>query len=97
VRSLRKILTQLRLANLGVNCASSAGLHRLSCSNETVRYSPKHENRVQWSGSGVFVAKNSDTTLCSELAHLWHQFDKFCIDFRVVTIEWIRCVRCEKF
>jgi hypothetical protein len=33
-------------------------LHRLSCSNETVRNAPKHEFWVQWSGSGAFVAKN---------------------------------------
>jgi hypothetical protein len=37
-------------------------LHRLSCSNETVRNTPKHEFWVQWSGSGTFVAKNSDVT-----------------------------------
>jgi hypothetical protein len=37
-------------------------LHRVSCSNETVRDIPKPEFWVQWSGSGAFVAKNSDTT-----------------------------------
>jgi hypothetical protein len=42
-------------------------LHRLLCSNETVRNAPKHEFWVQWSGSGAFVAKNSDMTLFSEL------------------------------
>jgi hypothetical protein len=42
-------------------------LHRLSCSNKTVRDTAKHEFWVQWSGSGAFVAKNSDTTLFSEL------------------------------
>jgi hypothetical protein len=42
-------------------------LHRLSCSNETVRNAPKLESWVQWSGSGAFVAKNSDATLLSEL------------------------------
>jgi hypothetical protein len=42
-------------------------LHRLSRSNETVRIAPKHEFWVQCSGSGAFVAKNSDTTLFSEL------------------------------
>jgi hypothetical protein len=42
-------------------------LHRLSCSNETVRNTPKHEFRVQWSGSGAFVAKNYDKSLFSEL------------------------------
>jgi hypothetical protein len=42
-------------------------LHRLSCSNETVRIAPKHEFWVQRSGSGTFVAKNSDMTSFSEL------------------------------
>jgi hypothetical protein len=42
-------------------------LHRLSCSNEMVRNAPKYEFRGQWSGSGAFVAKNSDATLFSEL------------------------------
>jgi hypothetical protein len=42
-------------------------LHRFSCSNETVRNAPKHDFWVQWSGSGAFVAKNSDMTLFSEL------------------------------
>jgi hypothetical protein len=42
-------------------------LHRLSCSNETVRDAPKHEFWVQWSGSGALVAKNEDATSFSEL------------------------------
>jgi hypothetical protein len=42
-------------------------LHRLSCSNETVRNGPKHEFWVQWSGSGAFIAKNFNTTSFSEL------------------------------
>jgi hypothetical protein len=40
---------------------------RLSCCNETARNAPKHEFRVKWSGSGAFVAKNSDATLFREL------------------------------
>jgi hypothetical protein len=40
-------------------------LHRLSSSKETVRNAPKYEFWVQWSGSGAFVAKNSDATLFS--------------------------------
>src|SRR6185437_11293253 len=36
---------------------------------QMVQNSPKHEFRVQWGGSGAFVAKNSNATL-------WH---KFCI------------------
>jgi hypothetical protein len=32
-----------------------------------VRSDPKHEFWVQWSGSGAFVAKNSEATSFSEL------------------------------
>jgi hypothetical protein len=42
-------------------------LHRLSCSNETVRNTPKHEFLVQWSGLGALVVKNFDGTSFSEL------------------------------
>jgi hypothetical protein len=42
-------------------------LHRLSCCNETVSDAPKYEFWIQWSGSGTFVAKNSDVTSFSEL------------------------------
>jgi hypothetical protein len=42
-------------------------LHRLSCSNETVQKAPKQEFWVECSGSGAFVAKNSDATLFTEL------------------------------
>jgi hypothetical protein len=42
-------------------------LHRLSCSNEMVRNTPKYEFWVQWSGSGAFVAKNAYATSFSEL------------------------------
>jgi hypothetical protein len=42
-------------------------LHRLSCSNETVRNAPKHEFMVQRSGSGAFLAKNNENSLFSEL------------------------------
>ena len=48
-------------------------LHRVSCSNETLtnalkhyKNAPKHEFRVQWGGSRVFVNKNSD-------ASSWHK------------------------
>jgi hypothetical protein len=42
-------------------------LHRISCSNETVRNAPKHEFWVQWSGSHAFVAKKANATSISEL------------------------------
>jgi hypothetical protein len=44
-------------------------LHRLSCSNETVRNAPKHEFCVQWSGSGAFVAKKANATSFIEPVH----------------------------
>jgi hypothetical protein len=42
----------------------------LSCSKETFRNAPKHEFWVQLSGSGAFVAKNSDATLFSVICAL---------------------------
>jgi hypothetical protein len=42
-------------------------LHRLWCSNETLRNTPKHEFWVQWSGTGAFVAKKANATSFSEL------------------------------
>ena len=51
-------------------------LYRVSCSNETLinapkhyENAPKHEFRVQWGGSCVFVAKNSDASSWHELLH----------------------------
>jgi hypothetical protein len=41
--------------------------HGLSCSHESVENIPKHEFWVQWSGSGVLVAKKFDATSYSEL------------------------------
>ena len=44
-------------------------LHQLSCNYKTIPNAPKHyethqkyEFRVQWGGSGAFVAKNPDVT-----------------------------------
>ena len=39
---------------------------------------PKHEFRVQWGGSGAFIAKKSDTTSLHELLH---HFSPFCTEF----------------
>jgi hypothetical protein len=41
VRSFQKILTRLRLGALLARVRLVS--HQLSCSNETVRYAPKHE------------------------------------------------------
>jgi len=45
---------------------------------QIVRNTPIHEARVQWGGSGAFVAKNSDTTSWHEI--LYH-FGPFCTEF----------------
>ena len=73
VHSLRKIPMRL----LGTNfCTSSAHFspsfvrqpNGPECT-QTVRNTPKHQFRVQWGGSGAFVAKNSDATSWHELLH----------------------------
>ena len=43
--------------------------HRVSCSNETIQNAPIHEFRVQWGGSGAFIAKNPDAISWHELLH----------------------------
>ena len=86
VRLLRKIPTRLRGTNF---CTSSARFapsfvrqpNGPDCT-QIVRNAPKHQFRVQWGGSGPFVAKNSDVTSWHELLHL---FGPFCIDFRKAT------------
>src|SRR6185436_10978597 len=69
VLSLQKIPTRLRGTNF---CTSSA---RFAPSfvrqpsgpkcNQIVRNTLKHQFRVQWSGSGAFVAKNPAATFCT--------------------------------
>ena len=49
---------------------------------QVVRKAPKRQFRIQWGGSGVFIAKNSDATTCHELLHL---FGLFCTEFRKAT------------
>ena len=73
VCSLRKIPTRLRGMNF---CTISAGFapsfvrqpNGPKCT-QIVGNAPKHQFRVQWSGSRVFISKNSDTTLWHELLH----------------------------
>src|SRR6185436_16659555 len=45
---------------------------------QIVRNEPKHQFRVQWGGSGAFVAKNSDPSSWHELLH---HFDPLCTEF----------------
>jgi hypothetical protein len=67
VCSLRKIATQLRLANLLGTAPVRPVLHQFCCSNKTVRNTPKHEFWVKWSGFRAFVAKNCDVTSLANL------------------------------
>ena len=73
VGSLRKILTQLRGTNFCIISARfSPSLVRQpngpKCT-EMVRNAPKQDFRVQWGGSGAFVAKNSNAISWNELVH----------------------------
>jgi hypothetical protein len=67
VRSLRKISMRLRLVNLCVNGSSSTSFASTFVQYEMARNALKHEFWVQWSGSGAFVAKDSNANLFSEL------------------------------
>jgi hypothetical protein len=44
-----------------------SGLPQNMSFGSNVRNAPKHEFWVQWNGSGVFVTKNFEATLFSEL------------------------------
>ena len=86
VRSLRKIPTRLHGTNFYTSSARFAPSfvrqpNGPKC-NKIVWNATKHEFRVQWGGSGVFVAKNSDATSWHELLH---QFGPFCTEFRKST------------
>ena len=81
VRSLRKITKWLRGTNFCTNCTSSA---RFAPSfTIVIKQSQMHLNtlkctktffRVQWGGSGAFVAKKSDATSWHELLHHYDRF-----------------------
>src|SRR6185312_7822146 len=78
VLSLRKIPMRLRGTNF---CTSSARfapsfVRQLNGPKRTqmVQNSPKHELRVQWGGSGAFVAKNSNATSWHKLLHCSARF-----------------------
>ena len=92
VRSSRKIPMRLYGTNLCINCTSSTRCApsfmyewNIDKSNQTLRNAPIHEFRVQWGGSGVFIAKKFDAISCHELLHLLHQFNPFCTEFCAVT------------
>jgi len=76
VRSLRKIPTLLRGTNFCINCTSSPcfaprfmQLRNDPKCTQTLWNTPKHEFRVQWGGSGAFVAKNYNVTSWHELLY----------------------------
>ena len=67
---LWKIPTSLHGTNFCIKCTSSPHLHRVSCSYEMIPNAPKHnEFRVQWGGSGAFLAKNYNVTSWHELMY----------------------------
>jgi hypothetical protein len=92
VRSLRKIPTWLRGTNFCITCSSSPRFaprflkfrNDPKCT-ETLWNTRKHEVRVQWCGSGAFLAKNYNVASWHELLHLLHQFSMFCNKFHSVT------------
>ena len=82
VRLLRKILTRLRGTNFCTRLDRFAPSFVRQPNGpeciQIVQYTQKHEFRVQWGGSVVFVAKNSDATSWHEL---FHQVSPFCTEF----------------
>ena len=76
---MRKILTRLRGTNFCTSSArfASSFVMRPNCPKCTqiVRNARKHQFRVQWGGSGAFVAKKSNATSWHELLH---KFGPFC-------------------
>ena len=81
VRSFRKISMRLRTTNFSTSSARFAPSfvsqpNGPKCT-KIVRNAPKHEFRVQWGGTGAFVAENSDAASWHELLH---QFGPFCIE-----------------
>ena len=76
VCSLRKTQMWLRGTSFCINCNSSprfaSSFMQLQNDNkctQTLCNTPKHEFRVQWSGLGVFLAKNPDVTSWHVLLH----------------------------
>src|SRR6185503_19454303 len=100
VRSLRKIPMRLRGTNFYTSSAHFAPSfvsqpNGPQCT-KIVQNAPKHEFRVQWDGSGVFVSKNFDATSCHELLY---QFGPFCTEFRKSTKRsqmHQNCTKCTK-
>ena len=80
VRLLGKITMWLRGRNFCINCTSSVcfapsfmQLRNNPKCTQTLWMAPKHEFRVQWVGSGAFVAKNYNMTVKTVF---WHASKK---------------------
>ena len=91
VSSLRKIMMRLRGTNF---CTSSArfALSFVRQPNGTkciriVQKTPKYVFRVQWGGSGAFVAKNSDETS-------WHKLLPQFGAFAQCVVTQPNCTKC---
>ena len=76
VRSLQKIPTSLRGTNFCINCSSSPRfapsfmqLRNDNKCTQTLWNAPKHEFRVEWSGSGALVVINYNATSWHKLLH----------------------------
>ena len=67
------------LHQFGPFCTEFCKSTKQSQMHQNCTNAPKHEFRVQWGGSGAFIAKNSDATSWHELLH---QFGPFCIEFQ---------------
>ena len=83
VHSLRKIPKWLRDTNFCTSLARFASSFLMQPNGpkctQIVWNAPKHEFRVQWGGSGAFVAKSSNATSWHEHSHQFCLFSiKFC-------------------
>ena len=83
MHSLQKIQMRLRGSNI---CTSSARFApsfvrqpKSSECTQMLQNTPIRQFRIQWVGSGAFVAKNSDATSWHELSHY---FGPLCTEFR---------------
>ena len=74
VDSLQKIRCDIMARTFALIAPVQPVLHRVSCSNETIKNTPKYNKthqymRFQWGGSGVSIGKNSDATSRHKLVH----------------------------
>ena len=67
------------LIQFGPFCTEFCMSTKRSQTHQNCPNAPKHEFRVQWGGSGAFVAKNFEATSWHKLLH---QFGPFCTEYR---------------